>query len=146
MGIGPRRAPWHLWVVGIVSLLWNLIGATDFVLSTMRNQAWFDAMQYPPEAVAYLAGFPGWAVAGWALGTLAAPVGSILLLARNRHAVTAFALSLLGIAVTTLYEAGATMPPELAAMQPVWFPIVLWSIATFLLIYAVSMRRKRVLR
>ena len=38
------------------------------------------------------------------------------------------------------------MPPELEAMQPAWFPILLWSVAVFLLIYSWSLRRKGVLR
>ncbi len=45
-----------------------------------------------------------------------------------------------------IYEAGAVMPAELEAMQPAWFPILLWSVAVFLLIYSWSMRRKGVLR
>ena len=140
------RTPWHLWVVAILSLLWNAIGAADYVFSSLRSEAWFAAMQYPPEGIAYLDAFPAWAHGGWALGTMGAFLGSILLLMRSRYAVWAFAISLVGIAVTTLYEAGAELPPELAAMQPAWFPIVLWSIATFLLIYAVSMKRQGVLR
>ena len=144
--LGRPATPWHLWVVGIVSLLWNSVGAADYVFSSLRSEAWFEAMQYPPEGIAYLDSFPAWAHAGWAFGTLGAFVGSILLLMRSRYAVWAFVVSLIGIAVTTIYEAGANLPPELAEIQPGWFPYLLWSIATFLLIYALSMRSKGVLR
>ncbi|MCB2087222.1 MAG: hypothetical protein R3E18_09140 [Sphingomonadaceae bacterium] len=140
------KTPWHLWVVGIVSLLWNSIGASDYVFSSLRNEAWFEMMQYPPEGIAYLDAFPAWAHGGWALGTLGAFIGSILLLLRSRHALTAFAVSLLGIAITTAYEAGVEMPAVLAEAQPAWFPYLLWSIATFLLIYSWSMKKKGVLR
>ena len=30
------KTPWHLWVVGIVALLWNAIGALDFTATQMR--------------------------------------------------------------------------------------------------------------
>ncbi|MBX7541979.1 hypothetical protein [Qipengyuania sphaerica] len=140
------KTPWHLWVVGLVSLLWNLVGAADYIFSSLRSDAWFEVMQYPPEGIAYLDQFPAWAHAGWALGTLGAFVGSILLLARNRLAVIAFAVSLLGIALTSLYEAGAEMPPELAEIQPAWFPIILWGIAVFLLVYSWMMKKRGVLR
>lgn len=140
------RTPWHLWLVGVVSLLWNAVGAADYIFSSLRSEAWFEMMQYPPEGVAYLDSFPAWAVAGWALGTLGAFIGSILLLARSRFAVASFAISLIGIAITTIYTAGAEVPPELAAMEPAWFPILLWSVAVFLLIYSWSMNRKGVLR
>ncbi len=141
-----RSTPWHLWVVGILSLLWNSIGAADYVFSSLRADWWLEAMQYPDAGIAYLEAFPAWAHAGWALGTLGAFIGSILLLARSGLAVWAFALSLIGIGVTTYYETLTELPPELADIQPAWFPYVLWSIATFLLIYAISMKSKDVLR
>tara|TARA_B100000678_G_scaffold158268_1_gene132268 strand:+ start:222 stop:665 length:444 start_codon:yes stop_codon:yes gene_type:complete len=141
-----RKTPWHLWVVGIVSLLWNSIGAADYVFSSMQADWWLEAMQYPESGIAYLEAFPAWAHAGWAVGTLGAFIGSILLIARSGLAVWAFALSLLGIAVTTYYETLTQLPPELAEIQPAWFPYALWSIATFLLIYAISMKSKGVLR
>lgn len=140
------RTPWHLWVVGVASLLWNAIGAYDYTMTNLRNQAYLDSMGYPAEGIAYLEAFPIWAHSGWALGVWGAIIGSVLLLLRNRYAVLAFALSLLGLALTSLYEAMADIPPELAAVQPAWFPIVLWSIAVFLLVYAISMNRKGVLR
>ena len=36
--------PWHLWVVGVLSLLWNAFGATDFVMTMLNRDAWFDMM------------------------------------------------------------------------------------------------------
>ncbi|MDG5748919.1 hypothetical protein P8Q88_12110 [Qipengyuania sp. XHP0207] len=140
------KTPWHLWLVGIVSLLWNAIGAYDYTMTNLRDQAYLDSMGYPAEGIAYLEAFPIWAHSGWALGVWGAIIGSVLLLLRNRFAILAFGLSLIGLALTSLYEAMADIPPELAAIQPAWFPIVLWSIAVFLLIYAISMRQKGVLR
>lgn len=144
--ISSDKTPWHLWVVGIVSLLWNAIGAADYTFSSLRSQAWFEMMQYPPEGIAYLEGFPAWAHRGWALGTIGAFLGSLLLLFRSRYAVWAFAISLIGIAITTLYEAGTEVPPELAEIQPAWFPFLLWGIAILLLVYSVRMKARGVLR
>lgn len=140
------RAPWHLWLVGVVSLLWNAMGALDYTQTQLRNTAYLDAMGYPAEGLAYLDAFPGWATAGWALGVWGALLGSVLLLMRQRHAVGAFVASIAGLAITSIYEAGAEMPPELAAIQPAWFPLVLWAIALFLLAYAWTMRSRGVLR
>ena len=140
------KAPWHLWVVGIVSLLWNAIGAYDYTMTNLRNQAYLDSMGYPAEGIAYLEAFPIWAHTGWALGVWGAILGSILLLMRSRHALWAFVASIVGIALTTVYEAGADLPPELAELQPGWFPFLLWGIALFLLWYAWTMRKRGVLR
>lgn len=34
------KTPWHLWVVGGLSLLWNLFPAVDFTLTNMQNEFW----------------------------------------------------------------------------------------------------------
>ena len=140
------KAPWHLWVVGIVTLLWNGFGANDYTQTQLRNMNYLNSMGYPQAGIDYLDQFPAWAEAGWALGVWGAVMGSVLLLLRSRFTVWSFVISLVGIALTTVYEAGADMPAELAEMQPGWFPILLWSLAIFQLWYAWSMKKKGVLR
>ena len=144
-----RGTPWHLWVVGGLSLLWNCFGATDYTMSQLRNETWLNAGAEAmgvtaAEMIAYIDSFPAWMHAFWALGVWGAFVGSILLLMRSRYAVWSFAASLLGLAVTTLYR---VVTPQPEWMQgDVAMNLAIWSIATFLLIYAVSMRNKGVLR
>lgn len=144
-----RAAPWHLWAVGVVSLMWNAFGATDYTMSQLRNRDYLGSAAESmgigvDQMIAYIDGFPGWMHAFWALGVWGALIGSVLLLMRKRHAVWAFGLSLLGLAVTQLYQA-VTPQPEWVE-QAVGMTITIWSIATFLLIYAISMRKKGVLR
>lgn len=143
------KAPWHLWAVGLISLAWNLIGATDYTLSQFRNRTWIGAAAEnmgvaTEEMIAYLDSFPAWLHAFWALGVWGATIGSILLLLRSRHAVWSFALSLLGLAVTQFHRL-LTPQPEWVG-EDVVLNLALWSVATFLPIYAVSMRNKGVLR
>lgn len=144
-----RRTPWHVWVVGIVSLLWNGFGANDYLQTQLGNLAYFETMMggmdvAPTEVLAYFQSFPVGVQASWALGVWGALAGSILLLFRKRFAVWAFAISLLGLAVNTLYQVLTPQPEWVETSAPM--TIVIWSIATFLLIYAVSMKRKGVLR
>ena len=77
------KTPWHLWLVGVVSLLWNAFGAYDYTMTNLRNQAYLDSMGYPAEGIAYLDAFPIWAHSGWALGVWGAVIGSVLLLMRS---------------------------------------------------------------
>ena len=144
-----RSAPWHLWAVGVVSLLWNAFGATDYTMSQLRNRDYLGSAAEgmgitADQMIAYIDAFPNWLHGFWALGVWGALIGSLLLLFRRRHAVWAFGLSLLGLAVTQFYQAFTPQPAW--AESAVVMNIVIWSIATFLLIYAVSMRRKGVLR
>lgn len=143
------RTPWHLWVVGIVSLLWNAIGPLDYTMSMLHNRPYIAAATKgmgvtADEMIAYIDSFPAWSNAFWALGVWGAIVGSVLLLMRSRYAVWAFGVSLLGLAVTTAYHASAAKPDW--ADQGLALTLGIWSIATFLLIYAVSMKNKGVLK
>tara|TARA_B100000678_G_C18200781_1_gene499364 strand:- start:56 stop:514 length:459 start_codon:yes stop_codon:yes gene_type:complete len=145
------RTPWHLWVVGVVSLLWNLFGANDYLQTQLGNLEYYEGMMdsveaTPAQALAYFRSYPAWMHGAWALGVWGAVLGSILLLLRTRFAVWAFALSLLGLAVTTVYQLVQGQPEWAQGTATTVVTIVIWSIATFLLIYAASMRSKGVLR
>lgn len=144
-----RATPWHVWAVGVLSLLWNLIGTADYTFSHLHNRAWLNVGAErmgitADDMIAYLDGFPAWLHAFWAIGVWGAVAGSVLLLVRSRFAIWAFVLSLLGLAVTQFDRA---LTP-----QPAWVQgdlvtnLLLWAVASFLVIYAVSMRRKGVLR
>jgi hypothetical protein len=72
---------------------------------------------------------------------------ALLLLARSRHAVAAFALSLAGLAVSTVYQYGlSSLPPEMKSMTMVAMNLAIWAAAIGLLVYAMRMRRGGVLR
>jgi hypothetical protein len=130
------KTPVHLWIIGIVSLLWNAFGAFDYTMTQTKNQSYLAA--FTDEQRAYFDSLPAWADAVWALGVWGALAGSILLLMRSRHAVTAFGVSLAGLLLSTIYQffisdvdAMAIMPPE-----AVYITVAIWIIAVALLIYA----------
>lgn len=100
--------PWHLWVVGVLGLLFTAFGAYDYYMSQTGNRAYIAAAVEPmgidPDvAVAYFSAFPLWADFFWALGVWAAVAGSILLLLRIRYALHAYLASLLGLVVSNIY-------------------------------------------
>jgi hypothetical protein len=99
---GPAgRTPRHLWVVGIIALLWNCIGAFDYLMTQTKNAAYMSA--FPPEQLAFFYGLPVWVVAAWAFAVWGGVLGSVLLL-RRRLAVPVFLVSLVGMAVTTFHN------------------------------------------
>jgi len=105
------RAPTHLWGVGILSLLWNCIGAVDYVMSETGNLAWFEMMGLGAAELAWVQSFPAWAVAAWAVGVWGSVIGSILLLLRSRHAATAFLLSIVGAVISFAFQFTAADQP-----------------------------------
>src|SRR3546814_14306055 len=76
---------------------------SDYMMTKLGNADYLSA--FTPEQIAYFQGFPLWANIGWAFGVWGSVLGSILLLARSRHAVTAFAVSLLGLAISKIGRA-----------------------------------------
>ena len=60
--------------------------------------------EFRTEYPAYLDEMPIWASAGWGFGVWGSIWGSVLILLRSRHAVTALVASLVGLAVNSLYS------------------------------------------
>jgi hypothetical protein len=139
------RTPRHLWIVGALATLWNALGCVDYLMTQTQNEAWL--ARYTDPMRAYFDSFPLWMEAVWALGVWGGLAGSLLLLARSRHAVTAFAVSLAGLAVSTLYHYVLSSPlEEMTSGKMVAMNVAFWVVAIGLLLYALKMRRKGVLR
>src|SRR5690606_24775382 len=125
------KTPWHLWVVGILGLLWNLIAVTDYSFAKMKSEWYMQQVSgFKPEQIAWFDAFPLWANIGWALGVWGSFLGAVLLLARSRHATTAFIVSAVGLALMTLYQLGLHREAFVALFGPgpMIFTIVIWVI------------------
>jgi len=138
--------PKHLWLVGILSLLWNAVGAVDYTMSELGNTAYLESMGFGPEEQAWIDAFPTWAVAVWAIGVWGSVLGSILLLMRSRHAVTAFLLSILGAAGSFAYQFTSDKPASLESGLPVIMPVVILILIVLQWYYARRMVAAGVLR
>jgi hypothetical protein len=144
------RTPVHLWIVGILSLLWNAMGCFDYVMTRMRNTDYLSSAMPnvdPNAMLAWIDGFPIYAQIGWALGVWGGLLGSVLLLVRSRYAVWAYGLSLLGAVVGLGYQIAAAPPLAGAddAMSKA-MPYVIILVALGLFLYARAMEKKAVLR
>lgn len=141
----PARVPLSFWIVAVASLSWNAFGGYDFTMTNLRDPAYL--AHFPPGMIGYLDGFPAWTLAAWALGVWGAVAGSVLLLARSRFAVIAFALSLAGLALSTVYQfVLSDPPPEMTSAPMLAMTALIWAAAIFLLWYALRARRQGVLR
>jgi hypothetical protein len=137
------KTPVHLWIVGVLSLLWNLMGAFNYIMSQFKVEAFMSQMT--PEQLAYFEAYPAWMVAAWAFGVWGALAGSILLLLRRKWAVWAFAVSLAGLFVGTIYNFVLSNGAEIMGAGNVAFTVVIWVVAIFLLYYAWSQAKRNVL-
>lgn len=137
------KAPVHFWIIGVVSLLWNSVGAFDYSASQLKLD--FYVSQFTPEQLAYFSGFPAWAVASWAVGVWGALLGSLALLVRKSVAVLLFGASLLGLAANTVYSFVLSSGMETMGEGGAMFSAVIWVIALFLFFYARAMAKRGIL-
>lgn len=113
------KAPLTYWIFAVVSLLWNSFGCTDYTMMKLHNAAWLTMGKVSPEMIAKIDAAPLWGTTGWAFGVWASLAGSLLLLARSRHAVTAFLVSLVGATIGFAWQ----IPAGLA--EPLWLPAMI---------------------
>ena len=104
-------APLQVLIVGILSLLWNSYGGYDYVMVNTRNAEYLK--QFPAEMIPWMNTFPAWAIGLWAIGVWGSILGSVLLLLRSRHAVTGFAVSLVGAVLGLGFQYMHDMPTSL---------------------------------
>ena len=142
-----KTTPWHLWLVGVLSLLWNGFGAYDFIMTNTQGEAYMKTAGMTQPMIDYFLAMPTWMYLPWTLGVWGAIAGSVLLLLRMKWAVHAFVLSLFGAVVSLCFGLMNPMPglpPEMAAMA--YMPWIIAAIALFLLWYAWTMGKRGVLR
>jgi hypothetical protein len=140
------KTPLHLWVVGGLSLLWNLFPVIDFSMTNMQNEFWLS--QYNEEQRAFFLSTPAWANIGWALGGFGSFIGSLLLLLRSRRALIAYLVSAVGLAVVSYYQLvqNGERLQQLLGDIPFYTTVAIWVILLALIFYARAMKAKGVLR
>jgi hypothetical protein len=125
------RAPAHLWIVGVLGVLWNAYGCFDYLMKQVGGASYLAAL--PLAEATMLAQMPLWANAAWAIGVWGGLLGCVLLLLRRRWAAPAFRLSLLGAALGTAYQV-RHLPPMNSTDWVLTIAILMVCVA--LLIYA----------
>lgn len=149
--VGTNQAPWHLWVVGILGLLWNGFGGYDYYMSQTANEEHIAAMTEPfgfeaEVATQYFASFPLWADAAWALGVWGSIAGSLLLLLRSRFAFHAFAASIIGLVLAMFYQFGNPIPGLTDSAMTMVFTVCIVILILLQTWYAKRMTARGVLR
>ena len=100
------RTPWHLWVVGVIAVLWNAYGGYDYTMSMTQGATYMAASGMTPDQIAYYDTMPVWMTGVWAIGVWGGVLGSLLLLMRNKLAFPVFAVSFGAFLLSLLYVYG----------------------------------------
>ena len=128
------KTPIHLWVVGILALLWNLMGVFDYLATQFKIESYMG--QFSQEQLDYFYGIPAWAVAGWAIAVWIGLVATVGLLLRRRWSVMAFTISLAGLALSSIYTLVLTNGLEIMGSAATVMTVGIWVVSIFLVWYS----------
>lgn len=133
------KAPWHLWVVGVLGLLWNAAGTYTILMGQAGKLANMSA-----EDTAWYAAQPLWHVIVTDIALLGAVIACVLLLLRSRWAVPTFIISLAAIVIANVWD---LFGPQrmLANSGALIATCLILVIAILLLVYASRQRARGVL-
>ena len=138
------RAPRHLWIVGVLAVLWNAIGVFDFSATQLRLESYMG--QFTPAQLEYFYGFPGWAIAAWGIAVWGSLLGSIALLLRKSWAVWLFGVAIVGMLLAAFHNLVLTDGLSLMGPGAGIFTAIIWIIAFGLFFYARAMVKRGILR
>ncbi|PWI29276.1 hypothetical protein DI383_12615 [Flavobacteriaceae bacterium LYZ1037] len=100
--ISTNKPPLWFWIVGVIALIWNLMGVMAYIGQAYMTDA--DLAALPEAEQALYANYPAWATAAFAIAVFGGSIASIALLLRKKLAKTLYVISLLGIVVQMIYN------------------------------------------
>ena len=132
------------WVVGVVSLVWYLIGLFFFYSSVAATPEQL-AGTMTPEQVDVVTATPAWVTAANAIAVFAGVIASILLLLRKKLAVPLFLISLVAAIVQDIYVVFMSDSLDAFGMQLVIIQGLVLVIGLFMVRYSRNKRTQGLL-
>ena len=134
------RAPWHLGVVGVLSLLWNAAGTYTIIAAERGTLA-----DLEPGEAAYYAAQATWFVIVTHIALYGSIAAALAVLLRSRFAVPLYAISLAAIVVTNGYDLAMGTSNMFNNTATVVVTLAIWVLAVLQLWYAVATHRRGLL-
>ncbi|HVK51868.1 MAG TPA: hypothetical protein VM469_09055 [Pseudoxanthomonas sp.] len=122
------------WVVGILALLWNLLGVVMFFLQLTMSAEQLAAL--PADEQAIYNAVPQWLYVVFAIAVFGGVLGAIGLLAKKRWAVTMFFVSLLAVLAQYVGLFTSTPAWDLKGLGTLVMPGIVFLIALYLWWYS----------
>lgn len=131
---------WSFWAITIVALVWNAMGAMNYIWQMQMDAETLGALPQTHQAI--IDGRPAWATGGFAIGVFGGALGCLLLLFRKSLAVYVFIASLLGMFLTMTHTIGVAASTIAFSPMEIFVMIVLpVLVAVFLIWYSKHAKR-----
>lgn len=139
------KTPWHIWVVGLVGVLWNGFGAFDYTMSNTLGDKWLESAGMTAEQIAHFNAMPAWMTGVWAIGVWGGVLGSILILFRRRLATPVFIASLVAFTASVVYGVFVDPAPHGGGPNMMVMHAVIFAGCAFFVWYSMRMTKRGVL-
>lgn len=106
MQLSQVKTPVWFWILAVIAVLWNAMGAWDYVATQFRFEPYLS--EFTEEQLAFFFGFPVWYQAVWAIAVWSAFSASILMLLRRKLSAQLFLISIISFIVSAIYIYGFT--------------------------------------
>ncbi|MDB4222899.1 hypothetical protein N9850_03940 [Granulosicoccus sp.] len=140
------KTPWHLWLIGVIAVLFNFIGVFDFVMSMAQGAEYQASAGMTPDQIAHYQVMPGWMMLVWAVGVFGAFLASIFVLLRKKLALPVFILSLAAFLLSVFYNYVLTDGRSVLGQDMMIASAVIAALLVFFSWYASLMIKRGVLR
>jgi hypothetical protein len=122
-------------ILAVIALLWNIVGALQFINSVTATEASLKAAMMTPEQVLVITSVPTWVTLVFGLGVVTSLLGSVFLYLRHIWAKSTLVVSFLAFVLLTIayaiygvFEAlGTTQIMVMATVVIIAFALVLLS-------------------
>ena len=134
------KLPVWFWIVGVLALLWNLMGLGAFATESLVIPT------LPEDQQELFRVRPSWVYAAYAVAVIAGTLGCILLLMKRKLAIIVFILSLLGVLAQQCYVFFMSDSFKVMGNGAMVLPILILIIAIALIFYSIKLNAKGWLR
>ncbi|NCP18469.1 MAG: hypothetical protein GW855_04825 [Erythrobacter sp.] len=137
-------APWHLFAVAFFVLLFNCLGAVDYIGAQLFPNTYY--LRVDPDVRDFFMRTVWWEELFWAIGVWFAVAAPVALAWRSRWAIPLTYVALAGIVVTLVDEYFSEWPDAIDQPSKHLYNAMVMAVQIGFLLYARAMKRKGVIR
>jgi hypothetical protein len=122
------------WVIGIIALIWNLLGVSMYLMQAYMTDEVLATL--PTEEQALYAEIPVWATAAFATAVFAGALGSLLLVLKKKISRFLFLISFVGIIIQMYHSFFISHQLDVYGPGSAVMPIMIIIFGAFLIVYS----------
>jgi len=138
------KTPWHLWVIAVLSFLWNAMGAWQWFQQVTGDPAYWGSLTMAQAA--YLRAAPLWTDVAFGVSVWCGVLGALLLLFRRRLSFNAYIASLIAFIADSVYVHLLSNGREAMGAAGVLFGVVVFVIGVIQVAYTRWAARRGLIR